>query len=269
MKLLFVEINRRSCRFFVFSIGKVVHAYVGYPRRANLLQEDVQPVDITKPEMLLDVVDAVEHHAQPFGQILLQEAANDIDEIVRECRARTKLGIDDLVVDLLLISILRTRRVRRAFDHRDRRSYPKRRVASVHFEDQHAQGPVVHWKESRWLARERKKFVGSSTSHVVTATENDFGREKFRRTAQCVRLASVDLLGESCRRDEHVDVILEQSIVSLTEVTHFHVAMPIDEQVLRLETHMLTFTLVRTRVTLLLSNHGRQCPADEGTRGRE
>ena len=124
MKFLFVEINRRACRFFVFRVGKVVHAYVGYPGRANFLQEDLQPVDITKPEVLLDVVDAVEHHAQPFGQILLQEAANDIDEIVRERRTRTKLGIDDLVVDLLLISILRTRGDRRTLLD-DRRSLPK------------------------------------------------------------------------------------------------------------------------------------------------
>ena len=80
MKFLFVEINRRACRFFVFRVGKVVHADVGYPGRANFFQEDLQPVDITKPKMLLDVVDAVEHHAQAFGQILLQEAANDIDE---------------------------------------------------------------------------------------------------------------------------------------------------------------------------------------------
>ena len=79
MEFFFVQINRRASWFFVFRVRKVVRTNIRYPRGAILLQKDVDPIHITKPRVLLDVVHTVEHHPQSFGQIFLEETTNDID----------------------------------------------------------------------------------------------------------------------------------------------------------------------------------------------
>ena len=159
MEFFLVQINRRTSWFFIFSIGKVVRANVRYPRGTMLLQKDLDPIHIAKPGMLLDVIHTVEHHAESFGQIFLEETTNDIDQVIRERRTRTKFGIDDLMIDLLLISILEMSHEER--QSIGRRPYPERWVASVHLEYQHTQGPVVDWKIE--LAAIGQRTTGWST----------------------------------------------------------------------------------------------------------
>lgn len=106
MEFFLVQINRRTSGFFIFSIGKVVRTNVRYPWGTMFLQKDLDPIHIAKPGVLLDVIHTVEHHTESFGQIFLEETTNDIDQVIRERRTRTKFGIDDFMIDLLLISIL-------------------------------------------------------------------------------------------------------------------------------------------------------------------
>ena len=158
-------------------VARVALLALGHEGRLDLLLVDGYPVGEREPLVVLDVVDAVLQIAVAFGQVDLEQIAQQVLEVRAEVRGKAHLARHDLLVDLYgLIG-------------------EEGRIAGGHLVDEHAECPPVD-------------------GLVVALAENDLGRQVLGRAAQCPR-AALDALGEAEVGHLQVAVLVDKQVLGL------------------------------------------------------